>query len=43
LLVAGFGFTNVANAEWAHLLGAACLLAFVAVGFRVLLPAAAES
>jgi cytochrome bd ubiquinol oxidase subunit II len=39
LLIAGIGFTNVADAEWAHILGATCLLAFVATGFRVALPA----
>src|SRR5690349_5785298 len=39
LFIAGFGFLNVAQAQWAHLLGAACLLAFVATGFRVALPA----
>jgi cytochrome d ubiquinol oxidase subunit II len=41
LLVAGFGFTNVADAEWAHLVGAACYLAFLTTAFRaaVLLPA----
>jgi cytochrome d ubiquinol oxidase subunit II len=38
LLIAGFGFTNVADAQWAHVLGAACFLAFVATGFRVALP-----
>jgi cytochrome d ubiquinol oxidase subunit II len=39
LLIAGFGFLNVAEAQWAHILGAACMLAFVATGFRVALPA----
>jgi cytochrome bd ubiquinol oxidase subunit II len=39
LLIAGFGFTNVADAQWAHVLGAACLLGFVATGFRAALPA----
>ena len=39
LLIAGFGFTNVAEAQWAHVLGAACLLGVVATGFRVALPA----
>jgi cytochrome bd ubiquinol oxidase subunit II len=39
LLIAGFGFLNVADAQWAHIVGAACLLAFVATGFRVALPA----
>src|SRR5438874_1269444 len=39
LLIAGFGFTNVADAQWAHVLGAACLLGVVATGFRVALPA----
>jgi cytochrome d ubiquinol oxidase subunit II len=35
LLVAGFGLTNVANAEWAHVIGAAFFLGFVATAFRV--------
>jgi cytochrome d ubiquinol oxidase subunit II len=39
LLIAGLGFTTVADAQWAHVLGATCLLAFVATGFRVALPA----
>jgi cytochrome d ubiquinol oxidase subunit II len=38
LLIAGFGFTNVADALWAHLVGAACLIAFVATGFRAAFP-----
>lgn len=38
LLIAGFGFTNVANAEWAHVLGAACFLAFIIIAFRVAVP-----
>ncbi len=38
LLIAGFGFTNVANAEWAHILGAACFVAFVVSAFRVAVP-----
>ena len=38
LLLAGFGLVNVANAEWAHLVGAACFVAFVAVGFRAAVP-----
>jgi cytochrome bd ubiquinol oxidase subunit II len=40
LLIAGFGFTNVADAQWAHVLGAACFLGFVATGFRVAVPLA---
>lgn len=38
LLIAGFGFTNVASAEWAHVLGAACLIGFVVSGFRAAVP-----
>src|SRR4051794_5605187 len=38
LLIAGFGFLNLAEAGWAHPIGAACLLGFVATG----LPAAAS-
>jgi cytochrome d ubiquinol oxidase subunit II len=37
LFVAGFGFTNVANAQWAHLVGAGCYLAFLVIGFRAAL------
>ena len=33
LLIAGFGFLNVVEAGWAHAIGAACLLGFVATGF----------
>jgi len=40
LLIAGIGLTNVADAEWAHVIGAACFLAVVATGFRVALPEA---
>jgi cytochrome bd ubiquinol oxidase subunit II len=42
LLIAGFGFTNVADAEWAHVVGAACFIAFVATGFRVVVPLPSE-
>jgi hypothetical protein len=38
LLVAGIGFTNVADADWAHVVGATCFLAFVATAFRAALP-----
>ena len=38
LFIAGFGFTNVADAGWAHVLGAACYLAFVVTAFRVAVP-----
>jgi cytochrome bd ubiquinol oxidase subunit II len=38
LLVAGFGFLNVAEAGWAHAIGAVCLLAFVVVGFAAAVP-----
>jgi cytochrome bd ubiquinol oxidase subunit II len=40
LFIAGLGFTNVADASWAHLIGAACYLGFVASAFRVALPSA---
>jgi cytochrome d ubiquinol oxidase subunit II len=32
-LIAGFGFLNLANAGWAHAVGVAALLAFIALGF----------
>jgi cytochrome d ubiquinol oxidase subunit II len=35
-LVAGFGFLNVANAGWAHAVGVAALLFFVALGFAAI-------
>jgi cytochrome d ubiquinol oxidase subunit II len=38
LLVAGFGLLNVANAGWAHAIGAVCLLGFVVVGFAAAVP-----
>ncbi len=38
LFIAGLGFTNLADASWAHLLGAACYLGFVASAFTVALP-----
>jgi cytochrome bd ubiquinol oxidase subunit II len=37
-LVAGIGFTTVANAGWAHAIGVASLLGFIAVGFPAALP-----
>ena len=37
-LMAGFGFLNVAEAGWAHAIGAACLLCFVATGFAGAVP-----
>jgi cytochrome d ubiquinol oxidase subunit II len=37
-LVAGLGFTTVADAGWAHAIGATCLLAFVALAFPAALP-----
>jgi cytochrome d ubiquinol oxidase subunit II len=38
LLLAGFGLLNVAESAWAHAVGAACLLGFVAVAFSAALP-----
>jgi cytochrome d ubiquinol oxidase subunit II len=38
-LVAGVGLLNVAGAGWAHAVGVAALLAFVALGFAAALPA----
>jgi cytochrome d ubiquinol oxidase subunit II len=38
LLIAGFGLVNVADAEWAHVIGAVCFLGFIASGFRVAVP-----
>jgi cytochrome d ubiquinol oxidase subunit II len=42
LLVAGVGLVNVADAEWAHVIGAACFVAFVAAAFRVVVPLGVE-
>jgi cytochrome d ubiquinol oxidase subunit II len=36
LLVAGFALTTIADAAWAHAIGVACLLGFVAVAFPAL-------
>jgi len=38
LLVAGVGFLNIAEAGWAHAIGVACLLGFVATGFAAAAP-----
>jgi cytochrome d ubiquinol oxidase subunit II len=38
LLIAGLGLVNVANAEWAHVIGAACFVCFIATAFRVAVP-----
>jgi cytochrome d ubiquinol oxidase subunit II len=38
LLVAGVGLLNVAQAGWAHAIGVACLLGFVATGFAAAVP-----
>jgi cytochrome bd ubiquinol oxidase subunit II len=38
LLIAGIGFLNVAEPGWAHAIGAACLLGFVAAGFAAAAP-----
>jgi cytochrome d ubiquinol oxidase subunit II len=40
LLIAGVGLVNVADAEWAHVIGAACFFGFVATTFRVAVPLA---
>jgi cytochrome d ubiquinol oxidase subunit II len=37
-LIAGIGLTTIANAGWAHAIGVASLLAFIAIGFPVALP-----
>jgi cytochrome d ubiquinol oxidase subunit II len=37
-LVAGIGFTTVADAGWAHAIGASCLVGFVALAFPAALP-----
>jgi cytochrome d ubiquinol oxidase subunit II len=42
LLIAGFGFLSVAEAGWAHAIGAACLLGFVATGFAAAAPLEAD-
>jgi cytochrome d ubiquinol oxidase subunit II len=38
LLIGGFGFLNIADAGWAHAIGVACLLGFVATGFAAAVP-----
>jgi cytochrome d ubiquinol oxidase subunit II len=42
LLIAGFGFLNIVEAGWAHAIGAACLLGFVATGFAAAAPLESE-
>jgi cytochrome d ubiquinol oxidase subunit II len=37
-LVAGIGFTTIADAAWAHTAGVLCLFAFIVVGFPAALP-----
>jgi cytochrome bd ubiquinol oxidase subunit II len=37
-LVAGIGFTTIANAAWAHAIGVFCLLAFIVAAFPAALP-----
>ena len=37
-LVAGIGFTTIANAAWAHAIGVFCLFAFIVVAFPAALP-----
>jgi cytochrome bd ubiquinol oxidase subunit II len=39
-LIAGFGLLNLANANWAHVIGVACLFCFVLLAFRVIIFAA---
>ncbi|HSO98185.1 MAG TPA: cytochrome d ubiquinol oxidase subunit II [Solirubrobacteraceae bacterium] len=41
--VAGLGLMNVADAEWAHGIGALCYLGFIICGFRLALPLATAS
>jgi cytochrome bd ubiquinol oxidase subunit II len=38
LLIVGLGLVNVANAEWAHVIGAVCFVGFIATAFRVAVP-----
>jgi cytochrome d ubiquinol oxidase subunit II len=38
LLVAGFGLVNVADAHWAHYVGAFCYVGFIAAAFWVAVP-----
>jgi cytochrome d ubiquinol oxidase subunit II len=37
-LVAGVGFTTIANAAWAHTVGVSCLFAFIVAAFPAALP-----
>lgn len=39
LLVAGFGLVNVLDPEWAHVVGYACFLGCLVLGFPAFLPA----
>jgi cytochrome bd ubiquinol oxidase subunit II len=40
-LIAGAGLLNVADAQWTHLIGVICLIGFIAVGARAIIPSAA--
>ena len=37
-LIAGAGLLNLADADWAHAVGVACLVGFVVTAFRVIVP-----
>ncbi len=37
-LIAGIGFTTIADAAWAHAVGVICLFAFIVVAFPAALP-----
>jgi len=42
-LIAGIGLLNIADAEWAHIVGVTCLFAFVGLGFcAIVVPALDE-
>lgn len=41
-LIAGAGLLNIADARWAHLVGILCLIGFIVIGFRAVIPAALD-
>jgi cytochrome bd ubiquinol oxidase subunit II len=39
-LIAGAALLNIADTEWAHVVGVVCLISFIVIGFRAIIPAA---
>lgn len=39
-LIAGAGLLNLADASWAHAIGVVCLIGFIVIAFRAIIPEA---